>query len=214
MDMATGCCSLIRRSILAASCSLLAASAAQAATADSQVQPQAGSPAAQASASASSYQQLRTSLAEIEKGTKLAEFLTNLVNEASRYVDRAAAFVIKDGAAIGWYGRGFDRPEAVKYLSISLAANPAFRRVSSSGGVLRAPLTQSPETAEALRRLGGRPRGMLLAPLLLRGQVRVILYCDTTSEELPAENAAAIEILVLFAATSIDLASLVPPASK
>src|SRR5262245_39473403 len=38
---------------------------------------------------------LKASLAEVEKGASLSEVLTYLVNEASKYVDRAAMFIVK-----------------------------------------------------------------------------------------------------------------------
>jgi hypothetical protein len=163
---------------------------------------------------APSCQRLQASLAEIDKGTKLSDIQTRLVDETSRYVDRTAVFILKDGAAVGWTGRGFADPEAVKSVSIPLAANPLFRGATSSGSSHSGSIAQSPETAAALRRLGGQPRGLLVVPIVLLGKVRAVLYCDTVSEEVPAENAAAIRILALFSAKTIDVSSLTPAAKK
>jgi hypothetical protein len=164
--------------------------------------------------SGSSVERLRLSLAEIEKGKTLAEILTHLTDEASRHVDRVAIFVLKNGVAFGWYGRGFTGPEVVKDLSIPLASNAVFRGVVGSGEAFEGSIAQSPETAAALRFLGGQPRGVLVVPLQLRGEVRAVLYCDTGSERVPTESAAAVRILTLFASRTIDLVSLVPAGAK
>ena len=63
-------------------------------------------------------EQLRASLAEIDKGTSLSEVLTHLVKECSAYIERSAMFIVKGTSAIGWYGRGFDQPEMIKQLNI------------------------------------------------------------------------------------------------
>src|SRR5512147_1921427 len=60
------------------------------------------------------YSGLKASIATIEKGSNLSEVLTALVSEVVKHIDRAAMFIIKSNAAVGWYGRGFDHPEAVK----------------------------------------------------------------------------------------------------
>ncbi len=193
---------------------LVAAAATHARAADSRSPLRTPSVDDRLSAGGSSYQKLRASLAEIEKGGKLPDVLTCLVNEAAQHSERAAVFIIKDGTAIGWYGSGFERPDAVKNLSISLSADTLFRKASSSRAVVLGRVSQSPETAQMLSRLGGQPRGMLVAPLVLRNEVRAILYCDTPADEVSAERAAALQILTLFASKTIDLISLVPPAAK
>jgi hypothetical protein len=61
-----------------------------------------------------------------------------------------------------------------------------------------------------LARFGGRPQGILAVPLILRDKLAAILYCDSPQEEIPAGAADVVEVLVLFAAKSIDLLSAVP----
>jgi hypothetical protein len=156
------------------------------------------------------FDRLKASLAEVDKGSSLSEALTYLVNEVARYVDRAAMFIVKGPSAIGWYGRGFEPPEAVKQVNVSLNADTIFRIVHNSRHALHGSIDHTPGTAQALARLGGQPRGILAVPLMLRDKLAAILYCDTAKEEVSAADAGLIEVLVLYAGKSIDLLSLAP----
>ncbi|HET7291594.1 MAG TPA: hypothetical protein VFM88_04140 [Vicinamibacteria bacterium] len=152
---------------------------------------------------------LRASLGEIEKGTSLSEVLTYLVNEVSRYAERTAMFIVKGPSAIGWYAKGVEPADAVKQISVPLAADTVFRNVSHSRQSMRGHMGHTPGTAQAMARLGGQPQALLAVPLLLqRDKLAAILYCDSVQDEVPADDAALIEILVLFAAKSIDLLSV------
>lgn len=155
-------------------------------------------------------EQLRASLLEIDKGTSLSEVLTHLVTQSASQIERAAMFIVKGTSAIGWYGRGFDQPELIKQLNIALNADTVFRIVQNSRHALRGHITHSPGTAQLLARLGGNPQGLLAVPLILRDKLSAILYCDTQEEEVSAGTAALIEILVLYAAKTIDVLSLAP----
>jgi hypothetical protein len=152
---------------------------------------------------------LKASLAEIEKGASLSEVLTYLVNEASKYVERAAMFIVKGQSAMGWYARGVQPADAVK-INVPLTIDTVFRIVHNSRHPLRGHMSQVPGTAQALARLGGSPQGILAVPLILRDKLAAILYCDSAQEEIPAEDADVVEVLVLFAAKNIDLLSAVP----
>jgi hypothetical protein len=153
------------------------------------------------------YSGLKAAMAAIDKGTNLSEVLTALVTESVRRIERAAMFIIRSNAAVGWYGRGFDHPEAVKTLSIPLTADTLFRVVNSSRHATRGHVTHSPGTTQALARLGGDPQGILAIPLILRDKVAAVLYCDTRQDEVPQPVADAIEIMVAYAGKTIDLLS-------
>jgi hypothetical protein len=155
-------------------------------------------------------EQLRASLLEIDKGASLSEVLTYLVTQSAGQIERAAMFIVKGTSAIGWYGRGFDQPELIKQLNIPLNADTVFRIVQNSRHALRGHVTHSPGTAQVLARLAGNPQGVLAVPLILRDKLSAILYCDTQEEEVPAGLAALIEILVMYAARTIDVLSLAP----
>jgi hypothetical protein len=159
------------------------------------------------------FDRLKASLTEVDKGSSLSEALTYLVNEVGQYVDRAAMFIVKGPSAIGWYGRGFQPPDAVKQVNVSLNADTVFRNVHNSRHALRGNIVHTPGTAQALARLGGQPQGILAVPLMLRDKLAAILYCDSAQEEIPGADADLIEILVLFAGKSIDLLSVAPKAA-
>ncbi len=163
-----------------------------------------------AAAGPADYSDLKASIAVIEKGANLSEVLTHLVNEVAHFVERAAMFIVKAQNAVGWYGTGVANPEVVKTISIPLSADTLFRLAASSRRAERGHISQSPGTGQALARLGGRPGGILVLPLILRDKVAAILYCDTTADEVAPAAADAAEILVAFAGKVIDVLSGAP----
>jgi len=158
------------------------------------------------------YSGLKAAIAAIEKGTNLSEVLTQLMAEVTRHVERAAMFIVKNNAAVGWHARGFDHPEAVKTLTIPLTADTVFRLAHGSRSGARGHVNHSPATAQALGRLGGTPQGILAVPLILRDKVAAILYCDTTQDEMPTATADLVELMVSFAGKVIDVLSAAPKA--
>jgi hypothetical protein len=163
-----------------------------------------------ASGGGADYSALKASLRAIEKGASLSEVLTYLVNEVGQYIDRAAMFIVKGPNAIGWYARGVQPPDVVKSITVPLNGETVFRVVFNSRHAERGHISQAANTSQALARLGGRPEGILAVPLILRDKLAAILYCDSKQEEIPAGVADMIEILVSYAAKTIDLISAGP----
>jgi len=168
--------------------------------------------AQQPPAAGADYSGLKTAIAAIEKGTNLSEVLTHLLGEVTRHVERAAIFIVKNNAAVGWHARGFDHEAAVKALTIPLTADTVFRLAHGSRSATRGHAGHSPATAQALARLGGAPQGMVAVPLILRDKVAAILYCDSTQDDVPAATADLVEIMVAFAGKVIDILSAAPKA--
>jgi hypothetical protein len=158
------------------------------------------------------YSGLKASIAVVEKGVNLSEVLTLLVSEVNKHVERAAMFIVKNNAAVGWYARGFAQNDAVKALTVPLTADTVFRLVHGSRHATRGHVIHSPATAQAISRLGGDPQGVLAVPLILRDKVAAVLYCDTSQEEVPAATADLVEILVAFAGKVVDVLSAAPRA--
>jgi hypothetical protein len=156
------------------------------------------------------FDQLKASVATLEKGASLSEVLTHLVNEVSQYVDRAAMFIVKGPSAIGWYARGVEPADVIKQVNVPLNADTVLRNVNNSRHALRGALQHSPGTQQALAKLGGNPQSVLAVPLILRDKLAAILYCDSSLEEVPPPVADLIEVLVLFAGKTIDMLSLAP----
>jgi hypothetical protein len=161
-------------------------------------------------AGAADYSGLKASLAALEKGANLSEVLTHLVGEVTKHLERAAMFIVKSNAAVGWYARGFDHNEAVKSITVPLSADTIFRIVQASRHATRGHASHSPGTAQALARLGGDTQGVLAVPLILRDKVAAVLYCSTSQEEVPVPSADAVEILVAYAGKVIDVLSAQP----
>src|SRR6266436_1382420 len=156
------------------------------------------------------YSALKGSMRAIEKGASLSEVLTHLVNEVAQYIDRAAMFIVKGPSAIGWYARGVQAADVIKSINVPLNGETVFRVVFNSRHAERGHISQAANTGQALARLGGRPEGILAVPLILRDKLAAILYCDSKQEEIPAGVADMIEILVSYAAKTIDLISAGP----
>jgi hypothetical protein len=159
------------------------------------------------SAGAADYSGLKASVAAIEKGANLSEVLTTLVNEVTKLLPRAAMFILKNNAAVGWFARGFDHNDVVRSISVPLTSDTIFRIVHSSRHATRGHVTHSPGTAQALARIGGDPQGVLAVPLILRDKVAAVLYATTSEDEVPSGAADAVEILVSFAGKVIDVLS-------
>jgi hypothetical protein len=156
------------------------------------------------------YSGLKASIAALEKGGNLSEVLTHLVAESAKQMDRAAMFIIKNNAAVGWYARGFDHPDAIRSVNVPLTADTVFRLVHSSRTASRAHVSHSPATVQALARLGGEAQSFLAVPLILRDKVSAVLYCDSAQEEVPQGQADFVEVLAKFAGKVIDLLSAAP----
>jgi hypothetical protein len=162
---------------------------------------------------AADYSGLKSSIASIEKGANLSEVLTHLVTEVAKQTDRAAMFIIKNNAAVGWYARGFDHTDAVRSVNVPLTGDTAFRLVHSSRAPVRGHVSHSPGTVQALARLGGGAQSFLAVPLILRDKVAAVLYCDSSQDEVPAGQADLVEVLVKYASKVIDLLSARPAAA-
>jgi hypothetical protein len=155
------------------------------------------------------FDRLRAAIAEVERGSSLSEVLTFLVNEVAQHVDRAAMFIVKGTSAIGWYARGVTPPDSIKQLNVPLTADTVFRHVQGRTA-FRGHISQSPGTQQVMGRLGGQPQGVLAVPLILRDKLAAVLYCDTIQPEVPGPEGDMIEVLVAYAAKTIDLISLAP----
>lgn len=166
-------------------------------------------PPAPVAAAGPGFDRLRAAIAEVDRGTSLSEVLTFLVNEVSQQTDRAAMFIVKGTSAIGWYAKGVNPADAIKQLNVPLSADTVFRHVQGRHA-FRGHISQTPGTQQALARLGGQPGGVLAVPLILRDKLAAVLYCDTAQPELSDADADMIEVLVQFAAKTIDLLSLAP----
>jgi hypothetical protein len=90
------------------------------------------------------FDQLKASVATLEKGTSLSEVLTHLVNEVSQYVDRAAMFIVKGPARSGGTRAASSPRTVIKQVNVPLNADTVLRNVNNSRHAMRGALEHSP----------------------------------------------------------------------
>ena len=108
-----------------------------------------------------------------------------------KHIDRAAMFIVKSNAAVGWYAPRLRPPR-----DRQVAQHPAHRRHRVPDRQLLAPRHARPRHALARHdagagALGGDPQGILAVPLILRDKVAAVLYCDTPQDEVAQATADA-----------------------
>ncbi len=74
---------------------------------------------------------LQKAVLAIQSGTTQKEILRALLDSTVLYSERAALFVIKDGAATGWQGISFSHNDAIKDFSLDVSSGLAARVMQS-----------------------------------------------------------------------------------
>jgi len=121
---------------------------------------------------------------ELSRGLSRAETreeIADLVigNLAGSFV-RAAIFIIRDDMAIGWKGVFLQEPVAeIADIRIPLGEPSVLKTVADGAGLYLGPLADIPMNRKLLDGMGGgRPKTVLLAPLLISGRIVSIVYAD------------------------------------
>ncbi len=149
-------------------------------------------------------EQVKASMAMVDRATTLTEAMAALVRESARYAERAVMFIVKGQAAVGWYGHGVSQ-ETIDSLSMPLTDGGPLGRSFESRQPLRASMGDG--SAAALPRLGGAPVTVHIVPIQLRDKVAALLYADSSAELSPT-TLDALEVLCRYAARVIDVLSL------
>ena len=137
----------------------------------------------------------------IHHATAQREVLNALLDGTSHFSGRAALFVVRGGAALGWQGRGFANNEAIKNFSVDLNSGLAAQAMQA-----RRPMSGS--AADLDQRLVasfGAPAsgGVLLLPLVMKDKVAALLHADGgASGNL---DSAALELLVYSTGLWLEL---------
>lgn len=153
-----------------------------------------------ATARRSIFTELRDALAAIDRGRSQAEVLAALLAESSRYGSRALLLLIRDGELRAWGGRGFGDDEAVRGLTLPLAAGNAWTTLAAGHGTV--PLSAHDCAALCSRLESELPRGGVAVPLVLRDRIVAALYADRLGgDELLVEG---LQALVYAAAQAIE----------
>lgn len=145
--------------------------------------------------------ELSKGLARADSREEIADLLIAYL--ASRF-ERAAILLIRNDTASGWKGVLQHEPLLeITELRIPLAEPSVLKTVVDGAGLYLGPLLDTPMNRQLLDGLGGgRPKTVLLAPLMLSGRIIAILYAD--GEEILADKVPELQKLLAKAALAFE----------
>jgi hypothetical protein len=147
---------------------------------------------------------LQKAISIIQAGSTQKEILRALLESTMLYCGRAALFVVKNGAAIGWQGAGFASNDAVKDFSLSMNS-AAIARVMQSRGAEHS--TANDFDHQFVSQFGAPADGRLsLLPLLLKDKVSALIYADGGANGA-AVDSAALDVLVKATSAWLEVIS-------
>jgi GAF domain-containing protein len=132
-----------------------------------------------------------------------------ILRVASKYVERAVLFLVKDGRAHGVAGaqRGRSHREAAaeaRAISFALEDVPPFAEAVYSRGTVR--ISDEGEWMPGLA--PGKARERALFPVLHRGEVLAVLYCDNPHTGGPLSKLTGLTLFLSQAAIALENALL------
>ncbi len=143
--------------------------------------------------------------------TSPANGITRMIlRVASKYVERAVLFLVKDGRASGLAGAHHGRPMAevvdeVRAIAFELQHVQPFEEVVYSKSPLRVTEGREP-VVSALD--PGRSREQALFPLLHNHEVLAVLYCDNPETGAPLSKLTGLSFFLMQAGMALENASL------
>ena len=155
---------------------------------------------------------LLKAISEIHAGSTQKEILRALLDNTGRYSGRAALFVVKAGAAVGWQGRSFDNNDDIKDFSLDVTSDAPANVLASRSATAAA---VSEMDARFISQFGAPAQDqILLLPLHLKDKVAALVYADTGTDAGGKMDAAALELLVAATSAWLEVASLRKQAAK
>ncbi len=133
-----------------------------------------------------------------------------ILRVASKYVERAVLFLVKDGRACGLAGAQLGRAEAAvlkeaRAISFELQEAHPFAEVVYS----RSPVRVAEGRELPIAGLEpGRSRERALFPLLHNHEVLAVLYCDNPATGAPLPKLAGLQLFLVQAGMALENASL------
>jgi len=153
---------------------------------------------------------LQKSVSAIQAGSTQKEILRALLEHAADYSGRAALFVIKNGAAIGWQGVSFAENDRIKDFSLDISAG-------LGAGVMQSHVAEVGSAGELDRRFCSKfgiakDAKVALLPLLLKDKVSALVYADAGDTGLLDSD--ALDVLVRATSAWLELVSQRKQASR
>jgi hypothetical protein len=145
---------------------------------------------------------------ELSKGLARADSREEIADLVIAYLagrfERAAIFMIRSDTAIGWKGVLHREPILeITDICIPLNEPSVLKTVTDSAGLYLGPLADTPMNRKLLDGMGsGRPKSVLLAPLMISGRIVTILYAD--SEKDMAEKVPELQKLLSKTALAFE----------
>lgn len=145
---------------------------------------------------------------ELSKGLARADSREEIADLVIAYLagrfERAAIFMIRSDTAIGWKGVLHQEPILeITDICIPLNEPSVLKTVTDSAGLYLGPLADTPVNRKLLDGIGGgRPKSVLLAPLMISGRIVTILYAD--SERDMAEKVPELQKLLSKTALAFE----------
>jgi hypothetical protein len=148
---------------------------------------------------------LLKAISHIHEGGNQKEILRALLDGVSEFSSRAALFVVKSGAAVGWQGHGFEKNDDIKDFSFDvnsgLGAHAMQQRTPASGPTSEA-------DGNFISNFGAPAENeVMVLPLLLKDKVAALVYADNggKSEKL---DKSALELVVAATGAWLEVVSL------
>jgi hypothetical protein len=145
---------------------------------------------------------------ELSRGLAMAdsreEIADLLIAYLSSRFERAALFLIREDLAMGWKGILNREPLLdIADLRIPLAEPSVLKTVADGAGLYLGALVDTPMNHRLLEGLGGgRPKTVLLAPLLISGRIVSIVYAD--GETILADKVPELQKVLAKAALAFE----------
>jgi len=145
---------------------------------------------------------------ELSKGLSRADSREEIADLMITYLagrfERAAIFIIRNDTATGWKGVLNQEPVMeITDISITLKEPSVLKTVADGAGLYLGPLADTPMNRKLLDGMGGgRPKSVLLAPLVISGRIVNILYAD--SEKNMAEKVPELQKMLSKAALAFE----------
>src|SRR5439155_978227 len=154
---------------------------------------------------------LQKAISAIQAGTTQKEILRALLDNTVLYSGRAALFVVKNGAAMGWQGIAFGNNDAIKDFPLDIGSGLASRvmrsRASEKG-------TSSGVDQHFTSKFGVPSEGdVVLLPLLLKDKISALVYADSGIEG-GTLDVAALDVLVRATSAWLEVISQRKQAQK
>lgn len=154
----------------------------------------------------SSPKQLLQAISGVRQASGQKEILSALLDGASQFSSRAALFVVRGGAVVGWQGRGFGNNDDIKSFSLDASVGLGARVLQE-----KMPIRGRAEDMDvSFTTTFAAPQDdrVFLLPLLLKEKVAAVLYTDSGTENGGQLDDAALEMLVLSSGLWLEIVAL------